>query len=129
NIHVEDLVQVFHAIVDHALKVQATNSSQDATRDGFDNFYFATAGEHTWAPVITEVARTMYKRELLDTPEVKSVSPEANQILAMYTGHNSRAYSTRLKALGWVPKEKGIIETVDSDVEFSAKMFTAQTQP
>lgn len=54
------------------------------------------------------------------------MSPEENQILAAYTGHNSRAYSTRLKSLGWVPKEKGIIETVDGDVDFSAKMFTNQ---
>lgn len=64
---------------------------------------------------------------LLDTPEVKSIGPEEDQILMLYTGHNSRAYSTRLKALGWAPKEKGIIETVDDDIDFSAKMFTRQT--
>ncbi|KAG8684311.1 hypothetical protein FRC08_013763 [Ceratobasidium sp. 394] len=37
---------------------------------------------------------------------------------------NSRAYSTRLKALGWIPREKSIKDTVDGDVDFLVKMFT-----
>jgi hypothetical protein len=145
NIHVQDLVQAFLVILDHALQVQTAEDKRPS--DGFDNFYFATAAEDAWGPVIGEVARAMHKRGvffllfdlrlmlstrgdlgLIDSPEAQSVSVEKDSILSLYVGANSRAYSTRLKALGWVPKEKSIIDSVDGDVDFSAKMFTGKTE-
>jgi hypothetical protein len=61
NIHVQDLVQAFLVIFDHALQVQSAGEDKRAN-DGFDNFYFVTAAEHTWGPVVAEVAQAMYKR-------------------------------------------------------------------
>ncbi|KAG9098722.1 hypothetical protein FRC06_006042 [Ceratobasidium sp. 370] len=127
NIHVQDLVQVFLLILDHAVQIQNSDGAQ-RPQDGFDNFYFATADEHTWGDVIAEIGRSMYKRGLVDAPEAYSVPVETNPVLALYSGANSRAYSTRLKALGWVPKENSIKDTVDEDVDFSVKMFAKKTQ-
>jgi hypothetical protein len=65
---------------------------------------------------------------LIDSAEAQSVSVEKDSILSLYIGTNSRAYSTRLKALGWVPKEKSILDSVDGDVDFSAKLATGKTE-
>ncbi|KAG9098449.1 hypothetical protein FS749_003780 [Ceratobasidium sp. UAMH 11750] len=123
NIHVQDLVQVFLLILRHAIQIQNSDGAQ-RPQEGFDNFYFATAGEHTWGDIIAEIGRSMYKRGLVDAPEAYSTQVEINPVLALYSGSNSRAYSTRLKALGWIPREKSIKDTVDGDVDFLVKMFT-----
>lgn len=122
DIHVQDLVGVFHFLLAHALEVQKTES-EATKRDGFDNFYFATASEHEWGPVLKSIGAAMHKRGLLDTPEVESVPVGSNPLVALFSGGNSRATSTRLKRLGWVPKEKSILDTVDEDVEYSVKII------
>ncbi|KAG8770268.1 hypothetical protein FRC12_004405 [Ceratobasidium sp. 428] len=122
NIHVQDLAHVFLLILDHAVQAQKSGDAQ-RPQDGFNNFYFTIAGEHTWGEVIAEIGNSMNKRGLLDSPEAYSVSAQKDPVLTLYSGSNSRAYSTRLKKLGWVPKEKSIKDTVDEDVEFVANLL------
>ncbi|KAG8766603.1 hypothetical protein FRC12_006765 [Ceratobasidium sp. 428] len=122
NIHVQDLARAFLLIFDHAIEVQKSGDTQ-RPQDGFDNFYFTIAGEHAWGEVVAEIGKSMYKRGLLDSPEAYSVSAQKDSVLTLYSGSNSRAYATRLKQLGWVPKEKNIKDSVDEDAEFMANLL------
>ncbi|CAE6437456.1 unnamed protein product [Rhizoctonia solani] len=103
--------------------------SQNTQRDGFDNFYFTGAGEHAWGPVVQEIARAMYQRGLLKTPATKSVPIEYDRILSYASGSTSRVKSTRLRALGWTPKEKNIMDTIDEDVDASLEMIKSNIKP
>ncbi|CAE6442412.1 unnamed protein product [Rhizoctonia solani] len=130
NIHVCDVARAFLVIVEHALKLKnITEDGQNTQRDGFDNFYFTGAGEHAWGPVVQEIARAMYQRGLLKTSATKSVPIEYDRILSYASGSTSRVKSTRLRALGWTPKEKNIMDTIDEDVDASLEMMKSNIKP
>ncbi|CAE6470322.1 unnamed protein product [Rhizoctonia solani] len=125
HIHIRDLIQAILTIIDHAIRTQndTPEGDQTAERDGFDNFYFTSAGEHTWGSVIEEIARTMFQRGLLKCPSLESVSEEYNRILSWNVGSNCRVRSARLEALGWRPKETSIIDNIEECVEASLQLI------
>ncbi|KAJ1303605.1 hypothetical protein OPQ81_011788 [Rhizoctonia solani] len=131
NVHINDLSRAFLIIVEHALRVQTNTEKeeQNTKRDGFDNFYFTGAAEHEWGLVLAEVAQVMHRKGLLETPIAKSIPVEYDRILSYYIGTSCRVRSTRLKSLGWEPKEKGIKETVSEDVDASLEMIKSGRKP
>ncbi|CZT51954.1 uncharacterized protein RSE6_13182 [Rhynchosporium secalis] len=111
-VHVKDLADVFAYFVDEALK----DEEGSRVEWGEKGVYYVEAREYVFADVVDAVAKEMHNRGGLETAgvavlteaEALEVHPWALVVFAT----NMRTRASILRALGWVPKQPGLIETV-----------------
>ncbi|PVH81537.1 NAD(P)-binding protein [Cadophora sp. DSE1049] len=112
TLHVKDLADVFVYFVDQALASQPGSKLEW----GENGVYYIEAGEIVVADVVDAIAKEMFRRGMVGTVEVDRLSDE--QALEIHPwalilwGANMRTNASRLRALGWVPKQPGIMATV-----------------
>jgi nucleoside-diphosphate-sugar epimerase len=84
-------------------------------------YFFADNGyEFSWAEAAENVGRILHKLGKIESAEVREfgkaelgdVYGPATELVA---GGNARCRSTRLPALGWVPREKGVWDAVETE--------------
>ncbi|QRW07223.1 NAD(P)H-binding family protein [Ceratobasidium sp. AG-Ba] len=117
HIHLYDLIQLYLIVLQHTLLQHETGVKTDA----YDNFYFANSGESSIHTITESIASVLYKKKLIDTPQVQGVTIEEEKELAMYLGHTSRAVSKRAESLGWSAKEEGLDKAIEKDIEVILK--------
>jgi len=113
TLHVKDLADVFVYFTEQALALQTGGSTVEW---GEKSVYYIEAGEVVLADVVDAIAKEMSKNGVIGTAEVERLSDEeASQIhpwaLTIW-GANMRIKASRLRALGWVPKQQRVLETV-----------------
>ncbi|KAG8741965.1 hypothetical protein FRC10_002231 [Ceratobasidium sp. 414] len=113
NIYIGDLIRLYLVALNYALLQHQKGTKTDA----YDNFFFAASNESSIHHITELVAPVLYKKGLVDSPQVQSVSQEEEKELAMYIGHTSRAVSKRAESLGWLAKEEGLDKTIEKDLE------------
>ncbi|KAG9093816.1 hypothetical protein FS749_013683 [Ceratobasidium sp. UAMH 11750] len=113
NIHVGDLIRLYLVVLNYAL----LQHEKGAKTDAYDNFFFAASGESPIHHITELTAPILYKKGLVDSPRVQSVSQEEEKELAMYLGHTSRAVPKRAESLGWSAKEEGLDKAIEKDIE------------
>ncbi|KAF2750351.1 NAD(P)-binding protein [Sporormia fimetaria CBS 119925] len=121
QVHVRDLSNVFLALFTEAMSAGGGKATWDD-----EGYYFAEAGGFVWGDVSKGIAKVAKKNGWIESEEVESVSAEeADRLVPMASymwGSNSRcmAYRAR-KVLGWQPKEKGLLDTLEEIVEVEAR--------
>jgi nucleoside-diphosphate-sugar epimerase len=84
-------------------------------------YFFADNGyEFSWAEAAENVGRILHKLGKIESPQVKEFGKEelgdvygpATELVA---GGNARCRSTRLPALGWVPREKSVWDAIETE--------------
>ncbi|KAG9096424.1 hypothetical protein FRC06_008677 [Ceratobasidium sp. 370] len=113
NIHIGDLIRLYLVALNYALLQHEKGTKTDA----YDNFFFAASGEASIHHITELIAPILYKKGLVDSAQVQSISHEEEKELAMYIGHTSRAVSKRAESLGWSAKEEGLDEAIKKDME------------
>ncbi|KAL2063563.1 hypothetical protein VTL71DRAFT_5368 [Oculimacula yallundae] len=111
SIHVKDLADVFVYFVEEALKPEGAKVEWNEK-----GIYYVEAQEYVWADVVGALAKLMCERGVLETPDVDVLSVEEALEITPWAlilwSSNMRVSATRLRALGWVPKQLGLIETL-----------------
>ncbi|KAF8603087.1 NAD(P)-binding protein [Ceratobasidium sp. AG-I] len=120
TIHIQDLVTLYLTVIKQALAQHGPASKVDA----YDNFYFASSGEKSIKDLAALIAPLLYKKGLVDSAEVGSVTVEEETPLAMYLGHTSRVLSKRAGNLGWSPKAASLDKTIEGDIEVIMKALS-----
>ncbi|KAL8650339.1 MAG: hypothetical protein Q9210_003880 [Variospora velana] len=118
NVHVNDLSDVFVALVEAAVAGGGKASWGD------EGYYFTENGEHVWGDIARLVAGAAHKQGFIASPEVKVLPNEEIDGLCkagtLLWGANSRCRAVRArKLLGWSPKaitlERDITDTVAAE--------------
>jgi hypothetical protein len=120
TVHVQDLSLIFLRLVEDAA------ASSGVATWGAKGYYFAENGEIVWREMAKKIAEDAKKQGLIETDEVKAVSPDtANELLpwgAFMWGTNSRSRAIRArKLLGWNPVQKSAIDEAADIVAGEAK--------
>ncbi|KZV94948.1 hypothetical protein EXIGLDRAFT_611195, partial [Exidia glandulosa HHB12029] len=122
NVHVQDLVDFYELLVQKALSPATRNA---ATRPSpYSKFFFCESGQHSWRELTEAVAEALYKRGIVPTKEVTSVSYEdavKAHPWAFAVMTNSFGKATKARQMGWVPKHVNWRADVDEDVERALK--------
>lgn len=109
NVHVHDLSALYLKLVEEAAAGGSTREwpGKQATW-GAEGYYFCENGEHVWGEISQLLADEAKKLKMIETSEVRSISPEeAGKRTPMgqaLWGANSRARAKRgREVLGWNP--------------------------
>lgn len=118
NVHVNDLSDVFVALVEAAVAGGGKASW------GNEGYYFTENGEHVWGDIARLVAGAAHKQGFIASSEVKILPNEEIEGLCkagtLLWGANSRCRAVRARnLLGWSPKgislERDITDTVAAE--------------
>ncbi|WOO79926.1 putative protein [Vanrija pseudolonga] len=113
NVHVSDLTSLYLAVLAHALQNPAKTAG---TERGWSNLVYSGVGEHNWKDVVTAIGDALHAKGEVKAAGAISI-PEGTGKGYMFGGSSVLAQSKKARALGWVPKAKGIVETVVADIE------------
>lgn len=121
QVHVQDLSNVFLALVTAALSPNGGNATWN-----YEGYYFAESGDIVWGEVARAIAKIAHEKKLIDTAEIDHVSPsEADKLTlagSYLWGMNSRCKAIRAnKLFGWTPKQKSLFDLLPEIVEGEAK--------
>ena len=113
TLHVKDLADVFVYFTEQALALQTGESKLEWGEKGV---YYIEAGEVVLANVADAIAKEMFKKGMIGTAEVEKLSDEEALKIHPWAltiwGANMRIKASRLRALGWAPKQQGVLESV-----------------
>ncbi|KIW24957.1 uncharacterized protein PV07_10633 [Cladophialophora immunda] len=114
EIHVLDLARGYLTLL-HWLE------QTDASKVLENPYFFCENGqEFAWRDAVAQVGKALHAAGRIKSPEPKSI-PESDfdDLFGKYTawvvGSNSRSRANRLRALGWEPKEKGLMASLAED--------------
>ncbi|KAL7274861.1 hypothetical protein RUND412_002223 [Rhizina undulata] len=120
NVHVKDLATLYLALTE-----AAANKGGKATW-GEEGYYFAENGEEAWGETTKNIAKKAKEKGLLKSDAIASLNNEEiekiHQYGPLFWGTNSRGKACRAKRdLGWSPKEKSLVDTLDEVISLEAK--------
>ncbi|KAG8882967.1 hypothetical protein FRB97_007454 [Tulasnella sp. 331] len=113
NVHIDDLMDLYTLVLDLALSdTRIPNSS-------YARFFWGSAHTHVWGEVAKDLAVFMYRKGLVDSDEVKSVTvSEYPELIGVAT--NSRTVANRgLRVLGWKPTGRSLKETLEEEIDLT----------
>ncbi|ORY80203.1 NAD(P)-binding protein [Leucosporidium creatinivorum] len=119
QVHVADLEELYVLVAKLALSGKDKNGA-------FGRFYFGAGEENSWGTVVEHLAPILLAKGLVDTKEIDHVTFEEEPGTSGYwrsIGTNSRSTSGRGKALGWSPREKGLVKELEGDVDATIKEY------
>jgi nucleoside-diphosphate-sugar epimerase len=109
-IHVLDIARLYVLLVTDAL-----NGGSPPEVWGEKAYYFAEGEEVSFKDFVEANVKVLKKKGILESEEIKKL--EVNEIpdywkgfLVIFFGADMRIRASRAKKLGWVAKEKGVIE-------------------
>ena len=115
-VHVKDLADALSLLTEQAL-----NPSDGTATWGAEGMYYVEAGSQVFVHVVEFIGKQMHEKGMISTAEVDHLSAEdASQIHqwgTMMWGSNMRIRASRLRSLGWKPKQPNVIETVPELLE------------
>lgn len=127
NVHVHDLSSLYLLLVEEAAAGGSTKEWPDKPATwGAEGYYFCENGEHVWSEVSQWIADEAKKGGLIESSEVKSISPEEASKRTPFGqalwGANSRARAKRgREVLGWKPQGKSLKDEIGATLEVEAK--------
>lgn len=111
-VHVKDLADVLIFFTEQALQP----SSEKLVHWGEQGIYYVEAEEVVFEDIVEAIAKEMVGRGLIDTLDLDVVdeagATEIHSWAPFLWGSNMRCRATRLRALGWVPQQGGVVKTV-----------------
>jgi len=121
QIHVQDLSNVFLALVEAALSPNGGKATWNE-----EGYYFAENGDFQWGDISRGIAKAAKEKGLIESADIDNISPEEADKLApsgsYLWGTNSRCRSIRAnKLFGWTPKQKTLPELLPRIVEVEAE--------
>ncbi|KAF2254099.1 NAD(P)-binding protein [Trematosphaeria pertusa] len=122
QIHVQDLSNVFLALVTAALQGDASKATWNDK-----GYYFVDNGpEFAWGDVAKAIAKAAADKKLIKSADIDSL--DGDEVTKLHPfgpflwGTNARAKAIRAgKLLGWAPKQKGLLDFVPEIVDQEAK--------
>ena len=114
NIHVQDLVRGYMLIL-HWL--EETDSGEVLQNP----YFFTDSGEEmTWGDAARAIGKALHAAGRIQDPEPRNPPKELyGDLFGPYSpttvGANSRSRGERLRDLGWVPREKGVLQSLVDD--------------
>jgi len=116
NVHIDDLSQLYVLLIERVLSHPAAPASP------FENFYWGATTWHKWIDVFNGLAKILYAKGLIRSPQSEGralndlgLAPE--DLAVYFTAINERVVANRSFSIGWKPKAKSIIDTLNEDVE------------
>ncbi|KAH9209443.1 hypothetical protein DL95DRAFT_437995 [Leptodontidium sp. 2 PMI_412] len=110
-VHVKDLADVFVYFVEEALKSEGSKVEW-----GDNGVYYVEGREYVFADVVDAIAKEMCRRGVIETAEVDVLSEEealgVHPWALILFATNMRTRASRLRGLGWLPKQPGVLEAV-----------------
>ncbi|KFY81471.1 hypothetical protein V500_11382 [Pseudogymnoascus sp. VKM F-4518 (FW-2643)] len=126
DIHISDLSAAFGLLAEEALK-----PAGGAATWGPEGYYFAEAGEHSWAEVGRDIAAVLAERGIKISAEVDHLTVEEATKLhpwaSMLWGSNARSRAERLRGLGWKPVAPSLKESLGEIVDVEIKALEAKS--
>jgi hypothetical protein len=121
QVHVQDLSQVFLALVTAALSPDGGKATWNK-----EGYYFTESGDFCWGDIGREISKIAFKKKLINHEETDNVSKEeADEMRPMGSylwGTNSRCKAIRAnKLFGWIPKQKNVFDLLPEIIEDEAK--------
>jgi len=119
NVHIDDLVVLYDLVLGRAFSGQDKGSP-------YAKFYFGSVGEHAWGDVDRRVAKLLYERKKLQSPDAHNVPLKdllKDAPFARYVASNSRSRSDRGFAIGWKPSAPSLEDTLPEDVDATLKQL------
>ena len=111
SVHVKDIADVLLYFAEQAL-----GADGGSVEWGEKGYYYADSGENSYGDIVDAIAKEMVEKGIIRTVELDSLtSEEANQLHPWATlmfGSNMRTRASRLRGLGWTPKQPGPVDTV-----------------
>jgi hypothetical protein len=107
---VQDLAELYLVVMQHALRVPNKTTPAASTK-GWGTMIYSGTSQHAWKPVIERLGDLLYARGEVSKPSAISIE---EGILYMFGGNSFLAISEKVKALGFKPKEKGLVESMEA---------------
>ncbi len=126
TIHVADLVRAYMTILSWL------EESSPSTVLENPYFFVENGQEMLWRDAAEQIGRSLHSAGRIDSPDPRPVPKELyDDLFGPYTpttvGANSRSRADRLRELGWVPREKGVLETF-TEVELPILLKETETE-
>ncbi|KAF1831212.1 NAD dependent epimerase/dehydratase family protein [Decorospora gaudefroyi] len=123
QVHVQDLSEVFLALVTAALTIGGGKATWNA-----EGYYFTESGEFCWADVARKISEIAFKNKLINHEGVDQVSKEEADEMTPSGGYlwgaNSRCKAVRAnKLFGWTPKQRSMLDLLPEIIDDEAKML------
>jgi nucleoside-diphosphate-sugar epimerase len=111
--HVKDVADVLVTFVEEALSPESKTLTW-----GKDGYYFIESGGYVFSDITAAAAKLMVEKGLIETEEIDAISPEEVEELVLHPwgsvmwGSNMDVTASRLRALGWEPKQPNVFECI-----------------
>ncbi|KAH8691884.1 hypothetical protein BGW36DRAFT_400046 [Talaromyces proteolyticus] len=122
NIHVADLADAYVILVEKALK------GGGGAGWNSEGYYFVENGQHIWGDLAKAVAADGFKKGYLTSADVDQLSEEECLRLQgdptpgpAIWGTNSLGIASRIRTLGWEPRQQSLWDYVSEAVDIEAK--------
>ncbi|KAI5475592.1 NAD(P)-binding protein [Pseudohyphozyma bogoriensis] len=126
NVHVKDLSTLYLLLMNHAL-ANPTKTTASSSSRGWENLIYAGAAQHTWGPVIKTLGDLLYARGEVERPSAVGIR-DSDGDMFMFGGNSFLAISKKAKALGFKPRQKTIIATLQEELPAPPKVAGKHTR-
>jgi len=111
TVHIKDLVDLY-------LRVYNLAIAGPPKTNPYERYYIATSGKHSWKEISSSIAEALYKKGHIDSPDPKSINfQELPGPIGSVVAANVNCRVGRALSLGWVPKERSLLEDMSDFVE------------
>jgi nucleoside-diphosphate-sugar epimerase len=123
EVHVQDLSNVYLALVTAALSPDGGKATWNDK-----GYYFTEDGQFSWGEVGQKLAKIMFDKKLINSPEVDHLDKDETDKLRPWGsylwGTNSRCKAIRAnKLFGWKPTQKKLYDMLPDIVDDEARML------
>ena len=123
EVHVQDLSEIFSALVGAAIKPEGSKATWNDK-----GYYFAQSDEFVFGDMGRQIAKIAYEKKLINSAETGTVTKEDADKMrpagAFLWATNSRCRAIRAKELlGWTPKQKSMAELLPEIIDEEAKQL------
>lgn len=110
-IHVQDIADVLLFFAEQGLQADG-----GVVEWGDRGYYYAEAEENAHVDVVKAIVKGLVEKGVIETAEIDEITAEEGTAMDPFAvvmwGANMRIRATRLRGLGWTPKQPGDIEAV-----------------
>jgi nucleoside-diphosphate-sugar epimerase len=115
GVHVKDLAEAIVLVLEQALQPNGGKAAW-----GKEGSYYVESGEFAFGDIVPKFVGILKEKGLIESVEINQLGEEEATSLHPYAlmiwGSNSRCRASRLRALGWKPRQPSIFEVLSSYV-------------